>query len=240
MEQYFHFCNQSIALILSDPGPIIVLPCLLLAHSLVGFEDEVCLKWTATADQHWSDSRCWRHQLYWTSQCYISLFFGWATNCQLFNAWIWFGWSVSRAAICNRFQKLSFFGIVWRYCVVMIKLTFEQKLNSKKNTQFLRPFLHYKIYDSHRFGKYMTTRRTETNIPPGTGCVQQQEMLYHWKTTLPRYWEQSLLFHRNFLLCGKRYCAVAGPEVLHSLVATFQISSSSSLLSSSSTLLLSP
>ena len=154
-------------------------------------------------------------------------------NYQLYNAWIWFGWSVSRAAICNRFQKLSFFGIVWRCCVLMIKLTFEQKLNSKKNTQFLRPFLHYKIYDSHRFGKYMTTRRTETNIPPGTGCVQQQEMLYHWKTTLPRYWEQSLLFHRNFLLCGKRYCAVAGPEVLHSLVATFQISSSSSSLSSS-------
>ena len=39
--------------------------------------------------------------------------------------------------------------------------------------------------------KFMTEatsiRRTETNIPPGTGCVQQQEMLYHWKTTLLRY-----------------------------------------------------
>ena len=152
MEQYFHFCNQSIALILSDPGPIIVLPCLLLAHSLVGFEDEVCLKWSATADQHWSDSRCWRHQLYWTSQCYISLFFGWATNCQLFNAWIWFGWSVSCAAICNRFQKLSF--LAWFGDIVCWWKSWSlNKSCIVKKKQFLGPFLHYKIYNSPRFGK---------------------------------------------------------------------------------------
>ena len=120
MEQYFHFCNQSIALILSDPGPIIVLPCLLLAHSLF-------------------------------MNCQTKLG-------QLTTAWIWFGWSVSCAAICNRFQKLSF--LAWFGDIVCWWKSWS--LNKSwivKKTQN-GPFLHYKTYNTHPFGKHMTPRRT--------------------------------------------------------------------------------